>query len=250
MDIHNTNEDLVFSSVQSIFDEIHSSGNPDNFCLCYQCRIDTICYTLNRIEPNYIVSNRGFTRIDQASIKRQQIEADITTLIYKGLRLVNHNQRPTAPHDGSVQGTVRINHPMYDLPTIAGRLFDGESFEPIIGIEVSLFCEGELIAMRNNNWQNPFMMVASTPGAFSFWPAPITASLPDTSREFKFTIKVNSPNYEHLSHHFTISATSRFHNPQSYALNRTFKLPDLYLFQPASNEDKYQRYVCGDQEAN
>ncbi|MCL2764577.1 MAG: late competence development ComFB family protein [Treponema sp.] len=236
MDIHNTNEDLVFSSVQTIFDEIQSSGNPEKYCLCYQCRIDTVCYTLNRIEPNYIVSNRGFTRFEQTSIRRQQIEADITSLIYKGLRLVNHNLRPTAPHDDSVATSIRTDHPLYDIPTIAGRIFNGESFEPIIDVDVFIYCEGDLISMRNSNWQNPYRMVQSTPGAFSFWPAPIIADSPEVTKEFKFSIKVKSPDFEPLSHFFNISATSKFHNPQSYALNRTFKLPDLYLFPPGEAE--------------
>jgi len=236
MDIHNANEDVVFNSVQTIFDEIQSSGNPEKYCLCYQCRIDTVCYTLNRIEPNYIVSNRGFTRIEQTGIKHQQIEADITSLIYKGLRLVNHNLRPTAPHDGSPASTQKINSPMYDIPTIAGRIFNGESFEPISGVDVALYYEGELVEMRNSNWQNPFTMVAITPGAFSFWPAPLTADAPDVTKEFKFTLRVNSPDFEQLNHFFSISAVSKFHNPQSYALNRTFKLPDLYLFPPGEAE--------------
>jgi len=236
MDIHNTNEEVVFKMVQAIFDEVQNSGNPEKYCLCYQCRVDTICYTLNRIEPNYIVSNRGLTRVDQPSIKRQQIEADISTLIYKGLRLVNHNLRPTAPHDGSQPGVIKINSPMYDIPTISGRIFNGISFEPVTGIDVWLYCEGDPIQMRNNNWQNPYTMIPSTPGAFSFWPAPISADTPDTFKEFKFSLRVNSPDYESLNHFFTISSTSKFHNPHSYALNRTFKLPDLYLFPPGEAE--------------
>jgi len=236
MDIHNINEDLVFDSVQAIFDEIRSSGNPENFCLCYQCRIDTICYTLNRIEPNYIVSNRGFTRIDHTGIKRQQTQADIDSLIYKGLRLVHHNMRPTAPHDGSGGAAHKIMNPLFDIPTIAGRIFNGISFEPIVGIDISLHYDGELVKMRNNNWQNPYTMIPSTPGVFSFWPAPIIADVPDITKEFKFSLKVNSPDFEPLSHFFTISAISKFHNPQSYALNRTFKLPDLYIFPPGEAE--------------
>ena len=236
MDIHNTNEDVVFNMVQAIFDEVQNSGNPENYCLCYQCRVDTICFTLNRIEPNYIVSNRGFTRVEQPSFKRQQTEADITTLIYKGLRLVNHNMRPTAPHDGTTTAPVKINHPMFDIPTISGRLFNGISFEPVVDIDVSLYCEGELITMRNNNWQNPYRMISSTPGVFTFWPAPITAATPDIVKDFKFSLRILSPDYETLNHFFTISATSKFHNPNSYALNRTFKLPDLYIFPPGEAE--------------
>jgi len=236
MDIHNTNEDIVFLAVQKIFDEIQDSGNPENFCLCYQCRIDTICYTLNRIEPRYIVSNRGFTRIESTSIQNQQVEADITSLIYKGIRLVNHNQRPTAPHDGTVNSTAKINVPVFDIPTIAGRIFNGISFEPIVGIDVSLYCGGELVAMRNNNWQNPYTMVSSTPGAFSFWPAPVPADNTDISKEFTYSLRVNSPDYETLVHFFNISSISKFHTPHSYTLNRTFKLPDLYIFPPGEAE--------------
>jgi len=236
MDIHNTNEDFVFESVQKIFDEIQRSGNPEQFCMCYQCRIDTICYTLNRISPNYIVSNRGFTRTYQEGINQQQSEADINALIYKGLRLVNHNLRPTAPHDGTGVITHKITPPLFDIPTIAGRIFHGISFEPLVNIDVELYYNGELVQMRNSNWQNPYRIVPNTPSIFSFWPTPLVADVPDITKEFKFTIKVNSPDYEPLSHFFTISAISKFHNPQSYALNRTFKLPDLYLFPPGEAE--------------
>jgi competence protein ComFB len=183
------------------------------------------------------VSNRGVTRIDQKSIKHQQLEADITTLVYKGIRLVSHNQRPNVPHNNSADGSVKINHPMYDIPTIAGRIFNGASFEPVTGIDVSLYCQGELVAMRNYNWQNPFSILSATPGAFTFWPAPIDANTLDTTEEFKFTVKVKSPDFEPLNHFFSITATSKFHSPHSFTLNRTFKLPDLYLFPPGSNED-------------
>ena len=236
MDIHNTSEDVVCGLVNSIFEDIQKNGNPDKLCLCNQCRTDTICFALNRIEPHYIVSNRGFTRIEEHGIKRQQIEADITTLVYKGLRLVNHNLRPTASHKDSSGNNIRTNNPMFDIPTISGRIFDGITFEPVVGIEVSLFCEGELIAMRNSNWQNPFLMVSSTPGSFSFWPAPIISDVPELEKEFKFSLRVHSADYELLNHFFSITSTSKFHNPHSYALNNTYKLPDLYLFPPGEAE--------------
>jgi len=236
MDIHNTSEDIVFHLVQTIFNEIQKNGNPDGYCLCEQCRVDTICFTLNRVEPYYIVSNRGFTRIELTGMKRQQTEADIISLVYKGIRLVNHNMRPTAPHDGTQAQRPKINVPVFDIPTIAGRIFDGISFEPAVGIDVALYSDGELIAMRNNNWQNPYTMVPSTPGNYSFWPAPIPTNNADVTQVFNFSIKVHSPDYEVLNHFFTITSNSRYHAPNSYALNRTFKLPDLYLFPPGDGE--------------
>jgi competence protein ComFB len=236
MDFHNANEDIVINSVHNITKEIEASGNRDKLCLCYQCRVDTICYVLNRIEPNYIVSNRGHTRLDRDSIKKQQLEADLTLLVYKGIRLVNHNQRPTAPHDGTQAVIHKINYPVYDIPTIAGRIFNGVSFEPISGIDVSLFCDGELVKMRNSNWQNPFSMVESTPGSFSFCLALLTADSPDTTKEFKFSIRIQATDFEPLIHFFNISTVSKFHTPHSYTLNKTFKLPDLYLFPPGEDE--------------
>ena len=237
MDIHNTTEDIVVSIVQNIFDELQNN-NKEKYCLCYQCRLDTICYALNRLEPHYIVSNRGLTRLEQAGITRQQVEADIVSLVYKGLRLVNHNLRPTAPHDGTHHHhhQQKSHNPVFDIPTIAGRLFNGVSFEPIIGVKLGLYRDGELVSMRNPNWQNPYDMVSSTPGAFSFWPAPIIAEAPEIDEVFKYTIKVDSPDYEPLNHFFNIPSVSRFHTPHSYTLNRTFKLPDLYLFPPGEAE--------------
>lgn len=237
MEIHNTTEDIVVKIVNTIFDGITKGGNSDNFCLCYQCKMDTICFTLNRVEPHYIVSNRGLSRIEHTSVRQQQVEADISTLVYKGLRLVNHNMRPTSPHNGSIVNVSKSNSPVFDIPTISGRIFNGRSFEPVTGIDVGLYLEGELIVMRNSNWQNPFTIIKSTPGVFSFWAAPIVAEAADIEKEFLFAIKVKSPDYEPMQHFFNIKSTSKFHSPNSYSLNRAFKLPDLYVFPPGGDED-------------
>jgi competence protein ComFB len=236
MDIHNTTEDIVFSSVQTIFDEIQKEGNPEKFCFCDQCRMDTICYALNRIEPHYIVSNRGFTRMEQDGIKRQQNEADIVALVYNGLRLVNHNQRPTASHDSTAAKDAEHPRPAFDIPTIAGRLFDGVTFAPLSGIKVELRCNGELVTMRNHNWQNPYILVSNTPGAFNFWPAPVSAEASDIHKVFEYSLKIESSEYEPLTHFFKIPTVSKMQVPFSYSLDRTFKLPDLYMFPPGEAE--------------
>ena len=237
MDIHNTNEDIVFTTVQTIFEEIQKSSNPEGFCLCEQCRMDTICYALNRVEPHYIVSNRGITRIDQDSIKRQQNEADIASFVYKGLRLVSHNQRPTSPHNGTSSETPDVNKPAFDIPTIIGRLFDGKNFVPVSDIQIELHSNGELVSMRNRNWQNPYTLIPSTPGSFTFWPAPVIAEAIDINRVFEYSLKVDSPNYEPFVHFFSIPMVSIMMTPYSYSLNRTYKLPDLYLFPPGEAEE-------------
>jgi len=238
MEIHNITEDIVLSSVHTIFESIKREGNAEKLCLCDQCRLDTICYTLNRVKSRYIVSNRGMTRIEQDWVERQQTEADIATLVYKGLRQVNHNQRPTCSHtDTSLFADAVSNEPAFHVPTIIGRLFDGETFAPVSGVTVTLRCGEEIIPMRNQNWQNPFTLIAHTPGAFTFWPAPIPAEAVGVHHLFGYSLKVESSQYETLTHFFKVAAVSSLATAQaSYTLDRTFKLPDLYLFPPGEAE--------------
>jgi competence protein ComFB len=238
MEIHNITEDIVFNSVKTIFEVTKKKGNQEGFCLCDQCRLDTICYTLNRIKPRYIVSNRGMTRIEQDWVERQQLEADIATLVYKGLRQVNHNQRPTSSHteDSLFSGEI-TNEPAFHIPTVIGRLFYVVSFAPVSGVTVTLRKGEEIVPMRNQNWQNPFTLIANTPGAFTFWPAPVPAETVGIHRLFEYSLRVESSQYEILTHFFkvaTVSSLATVHT--SYAQDRTFKLPDLYLFPPGEAE--------------
>jgi len=236
MEIHNVSEDKVFSSVQNIFEAVKKDGNPDGFCLCEQCKLDTVCYALNRVEPKYIVSNRGITRLDQDWAGRMQGDADIASLVYRGLKQVNHNQRPNVNHNDPVKAGGRDTGHFFQIPTVVGRLFDGKTFAPLSGVTVGLYCGGELVSMRNMNWQNPFTLVENTPGTYTFWPAPVPAKAADERRTFEYSIKIESPQYETLTHFFKIPVISCVQNSSSFSQDRTFKLPDLYLFNPEETE--------------
>ena len=63
-EIHNIVADIVFAQVTEVCDSIEKNKKGE-LCTCHQCRIDTACYVLNRIEPHYISSNRGITRIER-----------------------------------------------------------------------------------------------------------------------------------------------------------------------------------------
>ncbi|MDR0457219.1 MAG: late competence development ComFB family protein [Treponema sp.] len=237
MEIHNVSEEVIIDSVHKIFDVVKHEGNPEELCLCEQCKLDTICYTLNRIMPHYIVSNRGITRMEQDWAGKQQAEADIAALVYKGLRLVNHNLRPTALHDDTVSEDLTLTKPAFYIPTIIGRLFDGETFAPLAGVTVELRSKGEVVPMRNRNWQNPFTLVANTPGSYTFWPTPILADSIDIHRTFQYSLKIESLQYETLTHFFNIPViSSMLTTYSSVTMDRTFKLPDLYLFHPGEAE--------------
>ena len=237
MVLHNTVEDIVISRVNDFFQVLEKEGKTD-LCLCNQCRMDTICYALNRIAPHYIVSNRGASRVQHwESIKWQQMEADISSLINEGLKRVNHNQRPNFSHQTETLGAENGNeNPVYNVPTIIGRIFNGNNFAPMSGVDVELLWDGNLVPMKDGNWQNPCRLVANTDGNFSFWPAPDQASKVDNRKIFEYTLRVTGMNYEPLIHFFKIPVASEIMTAGSFTLNRTFKLPDLYMFPPGEAE--------------
>jgi competence protein ComFB len=238
MEIHNTTEDIVFAKVETIFDSIVKEGNPDNLCLCHQCRMDTICYVLNRIEPRYIISNRGVARIEQDGFQRQQKDADVTALVYEGLKRVNHNQRPNASHNGASSSQDAASAtPVYNIPTMVGRLFNGTNFAPMSNIKIELHRSGDLVPMRDSNWQNPYNLVPNTEGTFTFWPNPIPAEAADLHKIFEYSIKIEAPEFETLNHFFKIPVISEIQSAPSFSMDRTFKLPDLYMFPPGGDEE-------------
>jgi competence protein ComFB len=129
--------------------------------------------------------------------------------------------------------------PVYNIPTISGRLFDGDNFAPVSGVKIELYHNGTLVAMKDRNWQNPIYMVSNTEGSYSFWPVPIHAEKADENSIFEYTLKVVGDEYETLTHVFRIPVGSELQTSKSFTLERTFKLPDLFIFPPG--EDEYNR---------
>jgi competence protein ComFB len=236
MEIHNTTEDIVFARLKEICDFFEKQGNAD-ICTCGQCRLDAACYVLNRSEPHYIVSNRGVARVEQESIERQQKTADITALIHEALKRVSHNQRP-APRDSDKEShKVASGVPVFNIPTIVGRLFNGLNFAPMAGINVELYREGKLVPMKDRNWQNPYKLVYNTEGTFAFWPEPVSAESINARATFEYSVKIEAPGLEDLTHFFKIPVISEIQTAGSFSMERTFKLPDLYMFPPGGEED-------------
>jgi competence protein ComFB len=235
-EIHNTVEDIVFAQVTEICNTIEKN-NQGEICTCHQCRVDTACYVLNRISPHYISSNRGVARMEQETITRQQKEAEITSMVYEGIRQVNHNRRPFIKHKGMNAAPEAAANPIFNIPTIIGRIFNGLNFEPLRAAKVELLRNGELVGMKDATWQNPFNIVPNAEGTFTFWPASIPVETANINKVFAYSVKIEAPNLDPLTHFFTIPVRSEIQTADAYSLERSFKLPDLYLFPPGNGED-------------
>jgi len=238
MEIHNSTEDIVLVAVNDICDAIEKEGKDSRPCTCYQCRLDTACYVLNRTNPRYVVSSRGAVRAESETLEKQQEGADIVALIHEGLKKIAKSLRPHFEHDSRHSIAPELpNGPAFNIPTIVGRVFNGVNFEPMNDIEVTLFIGTDKAEMMDPNWQNPYRLIDNTAGAFSFWPKPFHASKEGLAKHFEFTIVASVPGFEELRHFFEIAVTSSPQAESAYAIERTFKLPDLYIFPPGEDED-------------
>jgi competence protein ComFB len=237
MELHNTVEDLVFAKVNEILDSIEKNGNPDHICTCPHCRVDTACFVLNRTKPRYIVSNRGVARTELEPIEQQQKGADIITLVYEGIKQVNHNQRPFFNHKNPSKLDAVPEKAVFNIPTIIGRLFNGLNFAPMADIKIELRQDGKLVEMKDPNWQNPYHLVSHIEGTYTFWPNSIPADKPGIHKIFEFAIQIEAPGFERVYHVFNIPVLSEVKPANAFSMGRTFKLPDIFMFPPGEEED-------------
>jgi competence protein ComFB len=235
MDIYNTTEDLVIAEVNAICDSLETKGEKNDICTCSQCRQDAACYVLNRTEPHYVISHRGVARASQEADHQSRV--DLTTLVYEGIKRVSHNQRPYFNHGKEPDKITLINTPVFNIPTIVGRVFNGLNFSPMTNITVELLQGGTLAVMKDQNWQNPYTLIANMGGTFTFWPKPVPIDKIGVRENFEYTVKITAPDFAELNNGFTIPVISE-ELSSSFSLSRTFKLPDLYLFPPGEEKDQ------------
>jgi competence protein ComFB len=237
MEIHNVTEDIVLDAVNEIFDEIEREAKADRPCTCYQCRLDTACYALNRLTPRYVVSSRGVARAETDSIEKQQEEADVVSLVHEGMQKIAKSKRPHFEHLNRRESPRVAEGPVFNFPTLVGRVFNGQNFEPLIDIDVFLLSEGKLTPMLDPNFQNPYRLISNTAGTFSFWPQPVPAEGIGIERKFEFAVAAAAPGLEELRHYFEVTVTSEYEATTSFSMQRTYKIPDLYLFPPGEEQD-------------
>jgi len=83
--IKNYMEEIVFSSIKEVLDDI-------KVCSCDKCILDIAAIALNELPPKYIVTEKGelYSKVDSL---RQQFEVDVISAIAKAAVLVKRNPR-------------------------------------------------------------------------------------------------------------------------------------------------------------
>jgi competence protein ComFB len=229
MDIRNVMEDAVKTVVGELFDQ--ETAQPRlGYCTCDQCRLDVACYVLNRVKPEYIVSSRGLAYSEKEGLDKVQRRADIISLVKEGWARVSHAPRPTSDH-GVGRAAAEVFHgPVFNFPTVMGRVFDGRTFAPVGEGKVLLLEADHEVAMIDPNWQNPFELAGATGGTYIFWPLPVRATKIGGNRTWTFEIRIVAPGFDPLSHFIEIELEPEPDARSDFSLQHVRKIPDLYLF--------------------
>lgn len=236
MEIHNLMEDKVLEMIAEICDS-EEKTRANGYCTSEQCRLDAACFVLNRIPQRYVTSGRGFAYLESDFNDNQQLQVDIMTLCHEGLRRVSTIQRSfygndTRSHPNSFKG------PCFTFPLIKGRLFNGITFEPIVGLDIKIRFNKELVPMIDSRWPNPYSVVGNTPGTYLFWPRPVEAEYEGQEQDFDFELVIESPEYEPFFHYFTLHLRAEDISSRSALKpNRDFNLTDLFLIPRGIEED-------------
>ena len=229
MEIHNLMEDLVLETVNELFDTTEK-GSAGSWCTCAQCRQDVSCFVLNRLKPEYVVSSRGVAYTEQDYGEKLQKIADVVSMVREGWSKVNASKRPNHPHTPYQDAQPVIDGPVFNLPPIMGRLFNGSNFEPISNIAIKLYEGDTLVPMMDSNWQNPYSIVEHTAGTFIFWPYPVACSKPGDSKVFSYEIKALIPGFEDLNHFVELEVISSSSACMQFSMHAVHHLADLIVF--------------------
>jgi competence protein ComFB len=230
MKIHNLMEDIILEKVHEIFDEEDTDLKNKGCCTCYQCRLDVACYVLNRIQSKYMTSSRGLAHLRTEYQNNLQKAADLVSLINDGIKQISSAKRPHYAH-AQEEKPPAPEGPLYNFPTIIGRLFNGKTFEPMKDITITLRQNGKPAEMIEPSWQNPYHISFKTAGTFLFWPHPIPANSPQAKKIFEFELVVEEQEeFDELHHFFAMDLEAEDDFNDSVHLQRTYKLEDMYLF--------------------
>jgi len=221
MRLKNYNEDLVLETVKVVLKDRPEVKPTRSFIL------DVAAFTLNRVPPKYITSERGLTRElmltnGNGSSARLLNIIELIAIINRGIDVVARRR-----HEHAAAGKLRaaaaaadqqILGYVYNMPHIFGRLVDARSGAPVVEASATLFVNGRLSVPAEPGWHNPYQTSEQTKGYFSFWPQPEAG----TTESLKVELRIG---FDHPEH-------------RSWTLRKTLRVPGDFFVHDYIRSDK------------
>lgn len=230
MNIHNSMEDAVTQEVNSLYDTLKNEHITWLTCDCENCRLDTICYVLNRTQPKYFVSERGALH-NTLDMDDSQLKTDITALAMEGIRLINGSHRSKG--SSSIQPSTAESDEgkfFYNFPLIVGSVYNGENFEPLENAVITLKINNEPVTMADSTWSNPATTYKSTKGSYSFWPASIECGENDGTKVFSLTFEITGRNFVSTTYAIELPLVPEPARKTTLESAYSLKIKDIFLF--------------------
>ncbi|MBS7260794.1 MAG: late competence development ComFB family protein [Treponema sp.] len=227
MNIHNSMEDAVTQDVNNLYESLKKDNIKWLKCDCESCRLDTICYVLNRTQPKYYVSERGILH-NALDMEDSQLKTDITKLAMEGIRLISGSARAnhTVKSEETESETGKL---YYNFPLIMGTIYNGDNFEPLEDVSIVLKLNNEDAQMADCTWSNPAKTYKATKGSYTFWPAAIECEKEET-KIFKLTLEISAKNFGSTIYAVELPLIPEKVKKSSLESTYSLKVKDIFLF--------------------
>jgi len=232
MDLKNYQEDLVLYVADRVLRD-RPDVRPNQAMLR-----DVAAYTLNRLPPRYVQSERGFTRFAAEQWVENGNQEGLTglmavlLLVNRAVDVVKSRRRPApsvraAPGSAKRQEGLQPGAYWHNLPYIIGRLRDGGSGKPVLDALVEVRLNGQPAEPADAGWPNPLRTSAATKGFFSFLPRPVLCR--SKSRSLKLEVRIEHPACEPAALRQTLSTHGELVTYQYIQPDRILDLGQITL---------------------
>ena len=233
MNLHNIMEDIVLKYLDEMI------KLKKDICNCEQCKNDILCYTLNRINPMYIVSSRGIIHTENRQRYHFQDEIDILTTLNEAIEIVSNKRRHEIIDDNILLNKkIKLNisdelknENHFNFPQIVGRIIDSTNMTPVNEVQLTLYDETgkNKIRMFDDNWQNPETVISEMKGTYVFWPAPVKTYKAGIQKDFQMSLAVKKDNYEPISKFLYIRTVSSKGIIDHISKESIYYIDDVYI---------------------
>ncbi len=165
---------------------------------------DVAAYTLNRLPPRYIMSERGFTRlaadhwVDADSEDGLASLVEVLILVNKAIDIIKSRRKPKEAaaelRCTEEEDLLDVRKYWHNLPYLIGRVLDKNTKKPVLDASVRVFINGKPAEPAEQGWLNPYHTNAGTKGFYSFLPKPIRSR--SKNRKFVLGLTIEHPHYE------------------------------------------------------
>ena len=198
---------------------------------------DVVAYTLNRLPPRYIMSERGFIRlaadhwVDADSEDGLVSLVGVLFLVHKAIDIVKSRRKTREPavetRPMREEDLPDVRKYWHNLPYLIGRVVDKNTKKAVLDASVRVSINGNLAEPVERSWLNPCTTNAGTKGFYSFLPNPIRSR--SKNKKFSLELTIEHRNYEPVNLEQTIDTSGELTTYQFIRSDQILNLGNTYL---------------------